>query len=53
MNEIFYHAQRLVENLRADIPLASTRAEHMRASMRASEAEQLMHMLQQTLDDGK
>jgi hypothetical protein len=35
-------AQRLVDRLKADIPLARTRDEHVRVSARANEADELL-----------
>lgn len=52
-NEIFYKARQLTDNLQSDIQLATNRAEHVRASMRASEAEEIVRLLSEMFDDGK
>lgn len=51
MEKIFEAARSLADELRADIELCSTRAEHVRVTARANAAAELVQMLFKMADD--
>jgi hypothetical protein len=51
--KIFEAARALADELRADIELCSTRAEHVRVTARANAAAELVEMLNRFDDDLK